>query len=295
MSLFRPRQPYTLRSACADALADAFQTLRAPQAYRAHIPHLLSHFGEDTALGTITHQDIEAYQITALDRWTRNTVRHHIAFLSRTFRLAERCGKVDRNPCRLVRKPRPGDARRVWLTLEQVHKVMAAFRRPEDRFNILFFLYSGCRKMEGFDTLRTDINFERHELHVSPAKSGRPRWIPIKPEFSAILQEVMQSRQGPYLLQGGADRAAAGNNFYARFKYVMRKLGMGHVVLHDLRRSTACWLLKEGVDISTIRDWLGHSSLAVTEIYARVESGNMHRAARKMAWVGDDCLKFKEV
>ena len=38
-----------------------------------------------------------------------------------------------------------------------------------------------------------------------------------------------------------------------------------------LRHSCACHLLRSGVDINTIRAWLGHVSLATTNIYAEVD------------------------
>jgi integrase/recombinase XerD len=40
---------------------------------------------------------------------------------------------------------------------------------------------------------------------------------------------------------------------------------------HTIRRSTATHLLRGGVDINTVRDWLGHVSVDTTNIYARVD------------------------
>ena len=40
---------------------------------------------------------------------------------------------------------------------------------------------------------------------------------------------------------------------------------------HALRHGCACHLLRSGVDINTIRAWLGHASLATTNIYAEVD------------------------
>ena len=40
---------------------------------------------------------------------------------------------------------------------------------------------------------------------------------------------------------------------------------------HTIRRSTATHLLRAGVDINTVRDWLGHVSVNTTNIYARVD------------------------
>jgi integrase len=36
---------------------------------------------------------------------------------------------------------------------------------------------------------------------------------------------------------------------------------------HDLRHGHATWLLADGVPLTTVRDRLGHSSIAVTSIY----------------------------
>ena len=40
---------------------------------------------------------------------------------------------------------------------------------------------------------------------------------------------------------------------------------------HTIRHTTATHLLRVGVDINTIRAWLGHVSLATTNIYAEVD------------------------
>jgi integrase/recombinase XerD len=40
---------------------------------------------------------------------------------------------------------------------------------------------------------------------------------------------------------------------------------------HTVRHSTACHLLRAGVDINTIRGWLGHVSLDTTHVYAEVD------------------------
>ena len=51
----------------------------------------------------------------------------------------------------------------------------------------------------------------------------------------------------------------------------MSSLQQKHVSPHHLRHSTACHLLRAGVDINTIRDWLGHVSLETTNRYAKVD------------------------
>jgi site-specific recombinase XerD len=44
-----------------------------------------------------------------------------------------------------------------------------------------------------------------------------------------------------------------------------------HVSPHSIRHSTATHLLRAGVDINTVRAWLGHVSLDTTNIYAEID------------------------
>jgi site-specific recombinase XerD len=44
-----------------------------------------------------------------------------------------------------------------------------------------------------------------------------------------------------------------------------------HISPHTVRHTTAVHLLRAGVDINTIRAWLGHVSLDTTHVYAEVD------------------------
>jgi site-specific recombinase XerD len=48
-------------------------------------------------------------------------------------------------------------------------------------------------------------------------------------------------------------------------------LGRKRVSPHTIRHTTATHLLRAGVDINTIRAWLGHVSVDTTNIYAEVD------------------------
>ena len=50
------------------------------------------------------------------------------------------------------------------------------------------------------------------------------------------------------------------------------------VTPHVIRHTSACSLLQSGVDINTIRAWLGHVSLETTNIYAEIDLGMKARA-----------------
>lgn len=56
--------------------------------------------------------------------------------------------------------------------------------------------------------------------------------------------------------------------------------GLKDVTTHDLRRTYATRLLDKGVDISTLKDMMGHSNIATTALYDRRGEEAMRRAAK---------------
>ena len=52
---------------------------------------------------------------------------------------------------------------------------------------------------------------------------------------------------------------------------VMPSIAAKQVSPHTIRHTTATHLLRAGVDINTIRGWLGHVSLSTTNLYAEID------------------------
>lgn len=60
--------------------------------------------------------------------------------------------------------------------------------------------------------------------------------------------------------------------------------GLRRIRFHDLRHSCASLLLKEGVPMKQIQEWLGHSDISTTaNIYAHLDSQSKNLSARTMA------------
>jgi site-specific recombinase XerD len=65
-------------------------------------------------------------------------------------------------------------------------------------------------------------------------------------------------------------------------------LSAKHVSPHSIRHSTATHLLRAGVDINTVRAWLGHVSLDTTNIYAEIDLETKAQALAKCEIAGDN-------
>ena len=68
------------------------------------------------------------------------------------------------------------------------------------------------------------------------------------------------------------------------FPQLLKENGLRRIRFHDLRHSCASLLLKEGVPMKQIQEWLGHSDIStIANIYAHLDSQSKNLSAQVMA------------
>ena len=153
-----------------------------------------------------------------------------------------------------------------------------------DRALLLFMYNSGARASEAAHLtvggLRlhstTEITQPFVELH---GKGNKIRFCPLWASTARELKQLTRgqaSDQRVFLSRYGKPLTRFGiHDIVTRY---VRKLTVGHPELrkkrvgpHTIRHTTATHLLRAGVDINTIRAWLGHVSIETTNVYAEID------------------------
>jgi integrase/recombinase XerD len=152
-------------------------------------------------------------------------------------------------------------------------------------YAVLLFLYnSGARADEVAQALIAD-------LHLPSAPRRDPAWVLIRgkgnkerrcplwagtvSELAALVhgrrsdEHVFLNRCGKPLTRFGVH--ALVERYAARAAERVPSLREKRLSPHTIRHTTATHLLRAGVDLNTIRAWLGHVSLATTNVYAEVD------------------------
>lgn len=152
-------------------------------------------------------------------------------------------------------------------------------------YALLLFLYnSGARADEAAHVLIADLQLglkpERDPSAVLIRGKGNklrrcPLWARTVNELSLLVQgraekeHVFLNRRGSPLTRFGIHTMV--ERYAARVGMKMPSIAAKKVSPHTIRHTTATHLLRAGVDINTIRAWLGHVSLATTNVYAEVD------------------------
>ena len=170
------------------------------------------------------------------------------------------------------------------MTKDEMEALLAVPDRqtPQGRAEhaLLLFLYNtGARVSEAtrleVGNLQISRHGDNHALVTLCGKRDRIRQCPLWPRTEDALRKLSQGRANddPVFLSRHRKR-------YTRFgvyRLVERcaarvpTLATRAISPHVVRHTSACHLLQAGVDLNTIRAWLGHVSLDTTNIYAEID------------------------
>jgi integrase/recombinase XerD len=167
-----------------------------------------------------------------------------------------------------------------YLEKDEIKALLAAPDRSQDQgfrdYALLLFLYNtGARASEAAHLAIGDLDLLRPSVTLH-GKGRRDRRCPLWFVTATALRRLVMGRstsEAVFASQRGGPLTRYGIHTlverYARqITPTMPTLRTKRVSPHTLRHTTGMDLLRSGVDINTIRVWLGHVSLKTTNIYA---------------------------
>jgi integrase/recombinase XerD len=143
---------------------------------------------------------------------------------------------------------------------------------------LLLFLYNtGARISEALQVRWCDLHIQRPRQVRLRGKGNKERICPLWKQTTDLLQSLQDHDSAPpenhvFLNSRGLPLTRDGAAYLLRFydknaRQVHSSLPKARVHPHTLRHSCAVGLLQAGVELTAIRDYLGHSSIATTGRY----------------------------
>lgn len=241
---------------------------RTREAYRFSITMLLAFLGKP--LGEVTAPDAVAYHDALRSKYTSlHSIKLHVDIAKSLFDFGVSLNYLRTNVMKVVKTAVPSEVthKRI-LTEEQALKLIDAPKRQRDKL-LLRLMYAGGLRVSEVCGLQWGDVLSSGVLHVRNGKGEKDRFVTLS---TPILERLNEHRQGAkegapiFLSQKGGrlDKTAV----HRVVKRAAAAAGLSSdVSAHWLRHSHASHALDRGASIVTVRDTLGHSSIATTNKY----------------------------
>lgn len=211
------------------------------------------------------------------------SVNRKLSALKAFFRYLKKNDIVEQNPAERVSGPKTAKPLPSFVNNEDLNRVIDDslaynddFAGYRDRFLIELLYLTGMRRAELIALKDTDIDFHGNTLRVI-GKRNKQRLIPFSDETKEKLQQYIERRnleipnKCPFLFV-----KEDGGSLYPKLVYRIIHNHLNSISTlskkspHVLRHSFATGMLNNGAEINAVKELLGHSSLASTEIYTHV-------------------------
>lgn len=186
---------------------------------------------------------------------------------------------------RAIPKKKTSNATMCYLEKPEMDAILDAPDRRTAQgsrdYAVLLFLYnSGARADEAARVTIADLNIEGSPASVRiVGKGGKVRHCPLWALTCSVLDPLIAGRADEErVFLNRRKQPITRSGIYGLVKRHALKatdktpsLRKKQISPHTVRHTTAVFLLRAGVDINTIRGWLGHVHLDTTNVYAEVD------------------------
>jgi integrase/recombinase XerC len=208
------------------------------------------------------------------------TINRKIASLRSFFKFLLRVGEVEQTPMAAIVAPRAARRLPVFVEQQQMAELFTEVRFPDgwegltDRLLLALLYNTGMRLSELIGLKEGQIDGANRVIKVL-GKGNKERVIPVS---GALLEAVREYREKKRGMAGGADSEVllvgkSGRRLYPKYVYRVVQRYLAQVTTlekkspHVLRHTFATHLMNEGAELNSVKELLGHASLAATQVY----------------------------
>lgn len=282
--------------------------------------HIIPYFKSknDIALQELQPMHLQKYyetkgqddQATGKKGLSAKTLRRHHANIRSALNFAVRMNLIPFNPADRILLPKQEKYNASYYTVEQLEKLFEVCLGTLIESAVYIAAHYGLRRSEVLGLKWDCINFEEKTITIKevrvkygkkvvvkkPKSESSQRILPLMESIEDYLK-ILKKRQQKNKLLFGKKYVDSGlvcclpdgspiktEYLNHKFKDTLAKNELPHIRFHDLRHSTASYLIKHGVSLKEIQVWLGHSTISITaNTYTHIDMETKKDTAQKIS------------
>lgn len=218
------------------------------------------------------------------NKQTAKTINRKISSLKSYFKYHLREEALEKTPMTSIVAPKIPKRLPNYVEQKDISTLFNQVEFPDtwkgrtDRLLLSIFYHTGMRLSELVNLRESQVSISQNDNRNSIkvlGKGNKERVLPVLPELAAMIKEYVQEKRKAiekpdtnFLLINDK-----GKKLYTKYIYLTVKKYLGDVTTidrkspHVLRHTFATHLTNNGADLNAVKELLGHSSLAATQIY----------------------------
>lgn len=245
---------------------------------------------EQQELADVHYSQIRSWIVSLVESGLSNTtINRKIASLKSFYKFLQKTKQLETSP--LVKHVALKSSKKIQVPFSEAEVEKALNHLPETTFEelrdklLIELLYStGIRRMELIEIRLKNIDIPNQLLKVM-GKRNKERLIPLLDGVTGTMEtyllergKVAPAHPEEYLFITSKGVKLYGtlvyriiNNYFSQVSSKVKKSP------HILRHSFATHLLNQGADLNAVKELLGHSSLAATQVYTHNSISELHK------------------
>ena len=206
-----------------------------------------------------------------------NSINRKVSSLKAYFKFLVNIKEIKKSPLRNHTSLRTKSKVVNPLNETEMKEVFELFKTSEKELTrdsmIIDILYStGLRRAELINLKKSDIYFDDQVIKVL-GKRNKERLVPMLPGLVKKLKLYSRNlEEDSFLLQSKNGNKISPSTIYRVVNKYLRSISTKTKISpHVLRHTFATHILNNGADINSIKEILGHKSLASTQIYTKIK------------------------
>lgn len=230
-------------------------------------------------ISDINYSQIRSWIVDLVESKVSNrSVNRKISSLKSFYKYLQKIKIIQNNPLSSHKALKTSKKIQVPFSIKEVNEVLSnietedSFESTRNKLIVALFYSTGMRRTELIQLKMNSINFSEKQLKVI-GKRNKERLLPLLPSVLKSMHNYIKQRD---LIDTSEDYlflTSKGNKLYETLVYRIINNYFSNVSSklkkspHILRHSFASHMLNEGADLNSVKELLGHSSLASTQVY----------------------------
>jgi integrase/recombinase XerC len=241
--------------------------------------HCSTEFDQEELVG-VSYVQIRSWVVSLVDQKISNrSINRKVSSLKSFYKFLQKIKLIEANPLANHKALKTSKEVQIPFSVKEVNQVIAKIELEEDTFEaqrnklmVELFYSTGMRRAELINLRLDSVDLHSGTLKVL-GKRNKERIIPLLPSVARTMDRYLQFRKERMIENDHLFLTSKGNKIYETLVYRVINNYFSQVSSkvkkspHILRHSFATHLLNEGADLNSVKELLGHSSLASTQVY----------------------------